>query len=204
MRIVKSALIGLLWAFSGMAAAGERVVLDGQAILMEGSASPDDARDDAEALRALARANPTVTKVVLSGEFLMTGAAIEAARVIEDFRLATEIRSQCTDACIYLFVSGKPRILAEGARIGLRRRMIGADVLRDGFEAGRARYGWQDEFGQAAMMYDRGQSDMRWAVLHLVERGVSLEFALRIFATPREDMWWPKRAELINSGVVAE
>jgi hypothetical protein len=63
------------------------------------------------------------------------------------------------------------------------------------------RYGWTDEFGQGAMMYDRGQSDMRWALLHLVQHGISLDFALKIFATPREDMWWPTREEMI-AGVV--
>ncbi len=55
---------------------------------------------------------------------------------------------------------------------------------------------------QAAMMYDRGQSDMRRALLHLVEHGVTLDFALRIFATPREDMWWADRGELVEVGVI--
>lgn len=49
---------------------------------------------------------------------------------------------------------------------------------------------------QAAMMCDCGPSDMRWSLLYLMDHGVSLEFALRVFATPRDDMWWPKRDEL--------
>lgn len=56
--------------------------------------------------------------------------------------------------------------------------------------------------GKAAMMYDRGQSDMWRALLHLVEHGVTLDFALCIFATPREDMWWPTRGELVAGGVI--
>jgi hypothetical protein len=44
------------------------------------------------------------------------------------------------------------------------------------------------------MINDRGQSNMRWALLHLVEHGVTVDFALRIFATPREDMLWPGKA----------
>ena len=57
---------------------------------------------------------------------------------------------------------------------------------------------------QAAMMYDRGPSDIRWALLYMVERGVTLDFALRVFATPREDMRWPKRSEMQEAGLVAK
>lgn len=70
--------------------------------------------------------------------------------------------------------------------------------------AGQAKYGWKDAHAQAALMYDRGQSDMRWAIQFLMDHGITLDFAFHMFATPREDMWWPKRAELVEAGVIAK
>ncbi len=43
---------------------------------------------------------------------------------------------------------------------------------------------------------------MYTVLLHLVEHGVTLDFALRIFATPREDMWCPDRDALVEGGIL--
>lgn len=194
----------MLWATAGSAFAEDRLAVIGDAIILNGDIQPSGKLQDASDLGSLIRANPAIRKVILRGRFLAGAPALDAAAVIEDMGLATVIEDQCTDACIYMFIAGKPRSMAAGAKIGLRRRTVSANQLKEWFEADKLRYGWQDEFGQAAMMYDLGQSDMRWAVLHLVDHGVLLNFALRIFSTPREDMWWPKRAELIKGGVIVE
>lgn len=186
--------------------AGERISLVGTVIHYDGNVDYDEGDDtvwwDVSAIRDLAQHNPDISKVVLVGDFPMTGGAIQVGKVIEEFGWATEIADECTDACLYMFASGRPRVLGDGARIGLRRRVIDAAHLRKVYEEDAQRYGWADEFGQAALMYDRGQSDMRWALLHLVQQGVSLDFGLKIFAIPREDMWWPTREELVAGGVI--
>ena len=188
--------------------AGERIAVEGTAIRYDGSVAYAEGekavRHDANAIREMVQGNPDISKVILVGDFPMTGYALEVATVIEDFGLSTEIVDECTNACLYMFVAGKPRILGDGARIGLRRRVMDAAHLREVYPDDAQKYGWADEFGQGAMMYDRGQSDMRWALLHLVQHGISLDFALKIFATPREDMWWPTRAELIAGGGVEQ
>lgn len=196
-------LLLLCLAFSGaVASAEERFVLQGDLIVLNGDIVAAEETQDADTLRAMVRSNPGVTKIVLSNAFLPTMAALEVAAVIHDMGLATEVTSQCTDACIYMFVAGAPRTLAEGARIGLRRRTVPVSFLQETFEEEKLRYGWADEYGQAAYMYDRGQSDMRRALIHLLEHGVTLDFALQIFAAPREDMWWPSRDRLIEGKVI--
>jgi hypothetical protein len=187
---------------TGIVHSEERIALVGSAIRYDGSVAGGDIEQDANVIRELVRANPEVTKVVLTGYFQMTGYALDVAHAIEELGLATEIVGECVDACIYVLVSGRERVLADGAKLGLRRRVVDVGYLRDVYPEQALQYGWADEFGQAAMMYDRGQSDMRWALLHLLERGVTLDFALRIFATPREDMWWPDRDALVEGGVV--
>lgn len=187
---------------AGVVDADERIALVGSAIRYDGSVAGGDIEQDANVIRELARANLEVTKVILTGGFHMTGYALDVAHAIEELGFSTEIVGECEDACIYIFVAGKERVLGDGAKLGLRRRVVDVGYLRDVYPEQALQYGWQDEFGQAAMMYDRGQSDMRWALLHLVEHGVTLDFALRIFATPREDMWFPERAELVEGGII--
>lgn len=186
--------------------AGERIAIEGTTIYYDGNvalAESDEAiwQDD-NAIRELVRINPNISKIVLVGDFPMTGYALEVARVIDEFSLGTEINDECANACLYMFAAGSPRILGDGARIGLRRRVTDAAHLKEVYPKDAKKYSWADEFGQAAMMYDRAQSDMRWALLHLVQHGVSFDFALKVFAIPREDMWWPTREELVAGGVI--
>lgn len=198
-----------LWLLVGVnqlqASDGQRMVVDGSKIVFDGDVAPEDGDDgfaeDYPRLLDLAAANPDVSTIVLTGSFPATGFAIDVARGIEGLGLATEVVGHCTDACVYMFVAGKQRTLGEGAKLGLRRMTMKASRLRERFEKDQAAYGWQDEFGQAAMTYDMGQSSMHMALQYLTDHGVSLDFALRIFATPREDMWWPDRAELVEGGL---
>ncbi len=184
---------------------GFRMVVEGSKIIFNGDVDPENGDDgsveDYTNLLDLTAANPEVSTVVLTGSFPGTGFAIDVARGIEGLGLATEIVGECSDACVYMFVAGKKRELGKAGKLGLRRMTIKASRLREMFEQDQATYGWQDEFAQAAMMYDLGQSDMRWALLHLMEHGVTLDFALKIFETPREDIWWATREELVAGGV---
>lgn len=207
-RWVQAALIGLA-ALSGadtaLGEARERIKVEGDAIVYDGGVEvlDESAPADADVLRHLLSPEKTIRRIILTGPFAKTGGALDVARVIDDFDLDTEIRDECTDGCLYMFVAGEKRLLHKGAKLGVRRRIMSAAFVKDHFEARKARYGWEDEFGQAAMLYDVGQSDMRWALLYLMDHGVSLDFALRVFATPRDDMWWPERDELVEGGVIA-
>ena len=199
-----------LFAFVGVtevdADESRRMVVSGSKIVINGdvvASTSDDAQlDDYSNLLELAAANPNVATVVLTGDFPRTGYATDVALGIEGLGFATEVVGNCTDACIYMFVAGHTRTFGNGAKLGLRRITIKAARLRENFEEDKEAYGWEDEFGQAAMVYDLGQSSMHSALKYLLDHGVSLEFALRIFATPREDMWWPERDELLAGGVI--
>lgn len=199
-------ICALVAATSAGAEENRRMVVIGDKVFFNGDIAPDESddgvEDDYPRILDLAAANPTVSTVVLTGSFRATGYAMDVARGIEGLGLSTEIQGECTDACIYMFVAGRSRILGKGATLGLRRITINATRLREYFEQDKAAYGWEDEFGQAAMLYDLGQSVMRSALQYLMNHGVSLEFALKIFATPREDMWWPEQDELVAGGVI--
>lgn len=195
--------MGLLLATGVTGEESQRLHRQNNAIFYNGDLE-GDLQPDADVVRGMLNAESGIDRIVLTGSFTLTTDALDVARVIDDFGLTTEIRDQCTDACLYMFVAGKERILAKGAKIGLRRRTIDASTVKEKFDTRKARYGWEDEFGQAVMLYDIGQSDMRWALLYLMDHGVTLEFGLKVFATPREDMWWPTRQELVEGGVIGK
>ena len=157
---------------------------------------------DADAIGTLLRDNPEVRRVVISGDFLMTRDALDVARVVADFGLNTEVRGTCSGGCLYILAAGKTRSLAKGGLLHLRRIVIPSEDLREQFDHQKAIYGWEDEFDQAAFMDDRAQNDMRDALGFLLDHGVSLTFALRVFDTPRQDFWTPTREELVAGGVI--
>ncbi len=53
-------------------------------------------------------------------------------------------------------------------------------------------------------MDDRAQTDLRDALSFLLDHRVSLDFALRVFDTPRQDVWTPTREELVAGGVIGK
>ena len=194
------ALLLALWALPVMA----EMRVDGDALIYEAPAEnyAVDRPSDADHMGKLLRANPKVSHLVLSGSFRITRDALDVARVVADVGLDTEVQGECSEGCLYILVAGKTRTLAKGGLLHLRRIVIPTEVLRAQFDHQKASYGWADEFGQAAYMYDRAQNDMRDAMGFLMDHGVHLDFALQVFDTPRQDFWTPTRAELVAGGVV--
>ena len=198
MKII--ALLVALWALPASA----DIRIEGDALIYDAPAygyNPNRA-SDADAIGTLLRTHAEIKRIVLVGDFWITRAALDVARVVDDFGLATEVRGECSEACLYILVAGKTRTVAQGAQVHLKRIVMPADILKAQFAGQKASYGWADEFGQAAFMYDRAQNDMRDGLGFLLDHGVSLDFALRVFDTPRQDVWTPTREELVAGGVV--
>ena len=194
------ALLLALWALPVSA----DIRIEGEALIYDAPAygyNPDRA-SDANAIGALLRTHVEIKRIVLVGDFWITRAALDVARVVDDFELTTEVRGECSEACLYILVAGKNRTVAQGGQVHLKRIVMPADILRAQFEGQKASYGWADEFGQAAYMYDRAQNDMRDALGFLLDHGVSLDFAMRVFDMPRQDVWTPTRAEMVAGGVI--
>jgi hypothetical protein len=191
-----------LWTFPAMA----EMRIDGDALIYN-APTYDYALNrpsDADGMGNLLRSNPNVRRLVLSGSFEITRDALDVARVVADFGLDTEAQGECSDGCLYILVAGKTRTLDKGALLHLRRIVIPTEVLRAQFEHQKASYGWADEFGQASYMYDRAQNDMRDALGFLLDHGVSVDFVLQVFDTPRQDFWTPTREELVAGGVIGK
>ena len=125
------ALLLALWALPVSA----DIRIEGEALIYDAPAygyNPDRA-SDANAIGALLRTHVEIKRIVLVGDFWITRAALDVARVVDDFELTTEVRGECSEACLYILAAGKTRIVAQGAQIHLKWIVAHADILKAQF-----------------------------------------------------------------------
>jgi hypothetical protein len=183
-------------AFSEVYVDGDTLVYSAKTPLHDGGLSSPQDFSDADKIGNALRDNPEVRQIAVSGLFPNTHDALDVAHVISDFEVNVKVEANCSDGCLYILMAGKKRDLKPGALLQVRRPFLRTDYLQDRFASQSAVYGWADQSGQAAFMYDRAQTDMRDALGFLLDHGVSLDFALHVFDTPRQELWTPTREEL--------
>lgn len=60
----------------------------------------------------------------------------------------------------------------------------------------------ENEFAYARWPYEDGQIIARDFIEYLIQRGVSVDFALRTLMHSGDDMWYPSTQELAEAGVI--
>ncbi len=206
------ALIAFLSAISTIvseAAAAERMIVNGHQLiydLSESSGLPQADRmilsDDHVLLAELLMEHPAVDTVVLSGDGGFNWPAYEMARKIESFGLNTVARHICASACTTVLLGGIERSMQPDASLGFHRMSNDASDLRDAYNQLKEKRGWQDEFDFASDVFERGEIAARNYIEFLLNRGVTVEFALRALTYSSTDMWYPTEEELLASGVL--
>ena len=116
----------------------------------------------------------------------------------------TQAFGECASACARIFLGGKSRKLADGAKLGFHRPWIVKEREKRLYEANRVEEKWEDEFDYVAMIYDIAMQNMLENIKFMRSRGVDMDFILKIYSTSSYDMWEPSREELVASGVLTE
>jgi hypothetical protein len=195
--------------FSNVAAANERMLVENNLLIYDLSVTsglPDSDRmilsDDHVLLAELLMEHPAVDTVVVSGDGGFNWPAYEMARKIESFGLNTVARHICASACTTVLLGGIERSMQADASLGFHRMSNDASDLRDTYDRLREKRGWQDEFDFASDVFERGEVAARNYIEFLLNRGVTVEFALRALTYSSTDMWYPTEEELLASGVL--
>jgi hypothetical protein len=110
----------------------------------------------------------------------------------------------CASACARIFLGGKSRKLATGAKLGFHRPWIVKEREKRFYEANRVEEKWEDEFDYVTMIYDIAMQDMLEGIKFMRSRGVEMNFILKIYSTSSYDIWEPARDELLEAGVLTE
>ncbi len=143
--------------------------------------------------------NPQLTTLVLTGLGGPSEPAEEMAQKVALFGLNTEVVGRCESACTYIFLAGKERRLLKDAKLGFHRGGVKAHNIERGFRMHNdAPFTSQN----VAEIYDRAISNALDDIDMMLQRGVSIDFALKVLETPNEDMWQPSRKELLEAGVL--
>ena len=116
----------------------------------------------------------------------------------------TQAFGECASACARIFLGGKSRKLADGAKLGFHRPWIVKEREKRLYEANRVEEKWEDEFDYVAMIYDIAMQNMLENIKFMRSRGVDMDFILKIYSTSSYAMWEPSREELVASGVLTE
>ena len=219
---MQTALIALtLSLLAGSALADTRFTIDGNRLIYntanpvdatqidpDSGMTPDDtigdiAYEDIDALRSiLERHDGRITTMRLTSDGGYIEAAYEMAAIITDYGLNTEVQGECASACAILFSAGAERVMNRGGRIGLHPSSWGMDSMRAYYEDVRADNGWTDEFTFAVWVYEEGQRDANKLITHLLSRGISADFAVKVVSVGMNGMWYPTRAEMEEAGLI--
>lgn len=158
---------------------------------------------DVDFYRALLKAHPDVTTLVLNsdGGSLWTGE--EMARITLDYGLNTVVDGVCASSCVDLFLAGDTRTMTRGSMIGFHLRHWSASAIESYYEEWAEEEGWDTPFEMGTWIYKDTQAEIFSSLEYITSRGVTAEFAI-LSKTPRENTWYPLRQELLEAGVLTE
>ena len=158
--------------------------------------------DDADALKALLRKNPDVKVLHLESYGGLTAAAMHISDVVIDYELDTYVDGECSSSCVTIFLAGEKRTLARGAWLGFHKTSWDSGSMRDYYEFEKENEGWGNPFEFAEWVFDDTQDEILKDFEYMLERGVTPSFAIKTLRADSDDMWYPRRKELVAAGVV--
>ena len=123
--------------------------------------------------------HPGLKTIVLNSQGGHIYEARGAARSIQDNGLNTHASWECSSACTLLFVAGRKRSLAPGAKIGFHQYAL--------------------SFGNSLPNLDL-QKEQEKDLAFFQSQGVKLPFLNRMFQHSSKTLWYPEYQELIDSG----
>ena len=148
--------------------------------------------------------NPQIKtlRVTGPGGYLPTASAIAEYLIRHDIN--TEAVGECDSACAQIFLGGKTRTLAPGAKLGFHRPHLVKEREQKFYEENHIKKGWKDRFDYGIDTYDLAMVHMAKSIEYMLSRGVDIDFILKKYSTSSYDMWYPSREELLEAGVVTE
>lgn len=148
--------------------------------------------------------NPQIKtlRVTGPGGYLPTASAIAEYLIRHDIN--TKAVGECNSACAHIFLGGKTRTLALGAKLGFHRPHLVKEREKQFYEENHVKRGWKDRFDYGIDTYDLAMLHMVKSIDYMLSRGVDIDFILKRYSTSSYDIWHPSREELLEAGVLTE
>lgn len=203
------AIIGYSAVFAEEADTTARFRVEGDRLYYDSSVSEDgEDRDivyaDVAVMRSHLRGSPDVRVLELNSTGGGHYSAMDLAALVIDFELDTHVAETCESSCVSVFLGGKSRTLARGARLGFHQLTWSARSVEEYYDKHRKRRGWATPFEFAEWMYEDTQTETYNRLAYMVSRGVDPGFAVQSIRKPDTSMWFPARAVLLAAGVLTQ
>lgn len=148
--------------------------------------------------------NPGITTISLNSGGGGYYSALDMASIVIDFELDTRVEGECTSSCTYILLGGQNRTMARGSRIGFHHNSWAARNIENYFNDKRNEFDWDNPFEFASWLFEDTQQEMYNELTYMVERGVDARFAIETTRNRGDGMWYPRRDELLQGGVLTE
>lgn len=203
----RAAVLSVILSGAAFAQEEKFARLDGGVLLYDTESLPQDRsaevhENDIAILLRYLRTDPDITTLRLFSRGGEVWAGQQMADIIIDFDLHTEVVDVCSSACSLMFLAGAQRTMTRGARLGFHSWSWSAENIAAYYESYREEEGWGDPFAFAEWLYRDTQKESQDILAYYVERGVDPGFAIRILREGHDGMWFPRRAELLEAGVL--
>lgn len=202
-------LFGLIFLLlsQSSAYAQERFYIDGDVLYFDsdvitGTETDDISWGDVDEIEYILSKNDAITSLTINS----AGGYISAARYISDliidYDLDVNVKGTCESACTIIFLGGNKRTIEKGSWLGFHRSYWAASSMEDYYYRLQDEEGWGDPFEFASQMYEETQEEILDDLKFFIERQVSADFAIRTMQADTDDMWYPRRKELEEAGVI--
>ena len=146
--------------------------------------------------------NPSIATLAITGPGGSGPTVREIADLVLQHDLNTIAFSECSSACVTIFLAGKHRTLQEGAKLGFHRPYVEKAAEKAYYEAKKKIYGWNESWDYVPWIYDVGLQDMLRNTTYMLGRGVQINFITQAYSNDSYTMWYPSVVELEEAGVI--
>ena len=181
----------------------EILIVDGKN-LYYGTPEMDIVWDHYDLIEETLKLNPQINKLFLNSDGGYIGAAYAISDLIIDYEIDTHVIGSCESACTIIFLAGENRTVEKGSRLGFHQSYWLAANMKEYYLSEKSDMGWSNEFEFSEWLYSDTQAEILIDMEYLIERGVEPLFAIKTLTASSDDMWYPRRKELREAGVITE
>ena len=141
--------------------------------------------------------------IILTSEGGFIEEAMSIADLIIDYELDTHVVVKCESACSTILLAGKKRTMQRGSKLGYHQSGWDLENITNAYEDAPA--DWNNSVFEFAIWVDQVAMTSSFDNLkYQLERGVDAQFAIKTLQAQSDDMWYPRRKELLEAGVLTE
>ena len=157
-----------------------------------------------EELLQILRKHKEIDTLILKSEGGIVEVADKMADLVIDAELNTFVEENCESACVTIFLAGKNRIMEIGAKIGFHASWWPADNIQSYYQNNKEDKDWETPFEFASWLYEDTQKEIFKQFEYLLERGVQPHFAIQTLKAESDGIWYPRRRELLDGGILTQ